>query len=58
MALKKAPGVLAVEVDYASGKATIGTEAGEPLSKEEILAALESIGYSGEFTEQPTGKDD
>lgn len=58
MALKTAPGVLAVEVDYASGKATIGTESGEPLSKKEILAALESIGYSGEFAKKTTDTDD
>ncbi len=57
MALRKAPGVLAVEVDYSSGEATIGTESGQRLSKREILSALESIGYRGEFTKQAAGKD-
>jgi copper chaperone CopZ len=50
-ALRKAPGVLAVEVDYETKQATIGTAAGEPVPKQEILAALESIKYRGEFLE-------
>jgi|TARA_B100000959_G_scaffold178093_1_gene186274 hypothetical protein len=45
--------VLAVEVDYNTGKATIGTEAGQAVPLEEIAASLESIGYSGEFTDEP-----
>ena len=59
MAIKTAPCVLAVKVDYPSGQATIGTEAGTELSKQEILAALEAIGYRGEFTklaEDPGGR--
>ncbi len=51
-ALRQAPGVLAVKVDYESKRATIGTAAGEPVSKQAILAALESIRYSGEFVEE------
>jgi hypothetical protein len=43
--------VLAVEVDYPSGEAAIGVKAGRPVPKEEIRAALKSIGYHGEFVE-------
>ena len=50
-ALKKAPGVLAVEVDYKSGQATIGVDADTPASREDVHAALKSIGYSGTFLE-------
>ena len=50
-ALRSAPGVLAVEVDYPSGEAAIGVEAGKPVPKEEIRAALKLIGYHGEFVE-------
>ena len=50
-ALRSAPGVLAVEVDYPSGEAAIGIAAGKPVPKEEIRAALKSIGYHGEFVE-------
>jgi hypothetical protein len=42
--------VLAVKVEYPSGLATIGTKTGEPIAEDEVLAALESIGYRGEFT--------
>jgi copper chaperone CopZ len=51
-ALRTAPGVLAVKVDYESKQATIGTAAGEPVPKREIVAALESISYKGEFVEE------
>jgi hypothetical protein len=50
-ALRKAPGVLAVKVEYESQQATIGTAAGQPVPKQAILEALESINYSGEFVE-------
>lgn len=49
MAIHQAPGVLAVNVDYATRLATIGTERGRSVPREEILNALKSIGYSGEF---------
>jgi copper chaperone CopZ len=55
-ALKSAPGVLAVKVDFAKKQATIGTKAGSRLSTDEILAALKSVGYSGEFVEPPPGR--
>ena len=51
MAVLEAPGVPAVEVDYETKRATIGTKADQPIPKEEILAALRSIGYDGEFIE-------
>ena len=51
MAIRTAPGVLAVKVDYRSQQAAIGTEAGSVVPKEQVLAALESIGYRGEFVE-------
>lgn len=50
MAIGSAPGVLAVEVEYPSGRARIGTQSGEPIPEEEIRAALEAIGYRGKFT--------
>lgn len=48
-ALRSAPGVLAVKVDYESKQATIGTAAGQPIPQQAILDALESINYRGEF---------
>ena len=53
MAIQTAPGVLAVKADYKSGQATIGTEPGQHVSIDEVLAALESIGYRGELVEGP-----
>jgi hypothetical protein len=44
--------VLAVKVDYESKQATVGTAAGQPIPKQEILDALGSISYSGEFVEE------
>ena len=51
-ALREAPGVLAVEVDYESKQAIIGTAAGQPIPKQAILDALGSISYRGEFAEE------
>ena len=51
-ALRKAPGVLAVKIDYESEQATVGTAAGQPIPKQAILDALESISYSGKFVEK------
>lgn len=50
-ALKTAPGVLAVQVNFERQLATIGTEKGEDVPKAELIAALESIGYRGEIVE-------
>ncbi|MEX0819175.1 MAG: heavy metal-associated domain-containing protein [Pirellulaceae bacterium] len=55
-ALKSAPGVLAVTVDFKASQATIGTKAGSRVPTDEILAALKSIGYSGEFVEPPPAR--
>ena len=52
-AIKTAPGVLAVKVDYATKQATIGIQKESEFPKAEILAALEAIGYSGELA-KPT----
>ena len=52
MAIHQAPGVLAVNVDYKSKLATIGSNQDEPVPRDEILKQLESIGYTGEFVEQ------
>jgi hypothetical protein len=43
--------VLAVNVDYENGRAIIGTDREQPVPREAILAALNSIGYRGEFAE-------
>jgi len=48
--------VLAVKVDFANKQATIGTKAGSRVLTDEILAALKSIGYSGEFIERIPGR--
>jgi hypothetical protein len=48
--------VLAVKVDYETKLATVGTEPGQPVPKAELLAALQSIGYSGEIVEKPAGE--
>lgn len=46
-AIRTAPGVLAVDVNYARGEAVVGTEICCPVPKHEILAALSDAGYSG-----------
>ncbi len=48
-AIRTAPGVLAVEVDYETGKALVGTEACCPLPRQDILTALDNAGYAGAF---------
>ena len=51
-AIAKAPGVLAVDADYKTKQAVVGTAKGQPIPREEILAALESIHYRGKFIDQ------
>ena len=51
-AINAAPGVLAVKADYETGRVTIGAKAGQPLSREDVLSSLESIGYKGKFVEE------
>ena len=48
-AIRTAPGVLAVEVDYKKSEAVVGTEICCPIPKDRILAALKEAGYSGSF---------
>jgi cyanophycinase-like exopeptidase len=57
-AIKNAPCVRAVEVDYSTGTATIGTDAGTPIRRQEIIDALAATPYRVEFIEQPTVKDE
>ncbi len=54
-AIRTAPGVLAVEVDYGKGEAVVGTEICCPVPEKEILTALEAAGYHGTFTETTKG---
>lgn len=48
-AIRSVPGVLAVEVDYRKGQAVIATEPCGPVPREQILAALEKVGYAASF---------
>jgi copper chaperone CopZ len=50
-ALESVPGVLAVNVDYDTKRATVGTERGKRVPHAALLAALEKIGYRGELIE-------
>ena len=56
--MQNAPCVRAVEVDYSTGTATIGTDAGTPVQRQEIIDALAATPYRVEFIERPTVKDD
>ena len=51
-ALRSAPGVLAVEVDYEQKRGIIGTQAGTEVNTEKIFAALEEIGYRGKLADE------
>ena len=42
--------MLAVSVDYKTKRGTIGTRKGQDVPREEVLTALESIGYQGDFS--------
>ena len=57
-AIKNAPCVRAVTVDYEAGTATIGTQAGTPLQKQEIIDALAKTTYRVEFIDQATVKNE
>ena len=48
-ALRKAPGVLAVKVNYESKQATVGTAVDQQVPRQAIVEALESIEYRGTF---------
>ncbi len=57
-AITGAPCVRAVKVDYSTGTATIGTDAGTPLQRQEIIDALAATPYRVQFIEQPIVKDE
>ena len=50
-AIRQAPGVLAVKIDYPTESATVGTAPEQPVPRKEILSSLEAIGFSGKFVE-------
>jgi hypothetical protein len=58
MAIHQAPGVLAVNVDYETELAEIGTGRHRPVPREQILESLKLIGYTGKFIDQPTQRKD
>ena len=45
-AVRKVPGVLAVEVDYAKSEAVVGSEFCCPIPKEQILTAIKNAGFA------------
>ncbi len=57
-AIKNAPCVRAVTVDYEAGTATIGTDAGTTIQQQEIIDALADTTYRVEFIEQSAVKDE
>ncbi|WP_419581591.1 mercuric transporter MerT family protein [Stieleria magnilauensis] len=46
-AIKSAPGVLAVKVDYQKGEAIVGSESCCPFPQADVLESLQKAGYSG-----------
>ncbi len=50
-AVRTAPGVLAVEVNYEKGEAIVGVEICCPIPKDKILSALKQAGYTGKFVD-------
>ncbi len=51
-AIRRVPGVVAVEVNYEKRQAIIGTQACCQVPKEKILAALKNAGYSGRLLDE------
>ena len=45
--------MLAAKADYESGQVIIGTQPGTSLARDQVLTALDEIGYSGQFVKQP-----
>lgn len=54
-AIRSVPGVLAVEASYEKGEAIVGIDGIREIPRDEILAALERVGYQGGFVEAPPG---
>lgn len=50
-AIRNVPGVLAVEVNYETGRAVVGTEMCCPIPHDEIIEALGSAGYEAQRVE-------
>lgn len=50
-AIGNVSGVLAVEVDYMEGQAIVGTEICCPVPKDEIVEALQQVGYEARLSE-------
>jgi len=48
-ALHKAPGVLAVEVDYDKGQATVGLDPDKPVDQQSLLDSLEKVDFHGQI---------
>ncbi len=55
-AIRRVPGVVAVEADYKKGEAVVGIEVGSPVPKDRILDSLDKAGYSGSFIEESAGE--
>ncbi len=47
-----APGVLAIKVDIDQKRVTLATAKDDPLPREEIIEALKTHGYSGQWAEE------
>ncbi len=56
-AIRTAPGVLAVEVDYEKGEAVVGTEICCPIPNGKLLTALKDAGYDGMIIEPRNDSD-
>ena len=52
-AIRSAPGVLAVKVDYKQKQATIGTKVGSEVKIDAVFEALDHIGYRGTISATP-----
>jgi copper chaperone CopZ len=48
-ALHKAPGVLAVEIDYEKSRATVGLDPDQPLDEQSLLDSLEKVDFHGQL---------
>ena len=47
-AIRNVPGILAVEVDYETGQAVVGTDECCPIPQDEIIEALQAAGYEAQ----------
>lgn len=49
--IRTVPGVLATEISYEDGEAVLGFDGARDIPRDEILAALERVGYQGRFAD-------